>query len=67
VETHRSKIIYRTKKGVNKKVETFKPRLVVKRLTQKEGIDYEKTFSPVTVFKSIKVLLTISCQYANGC
>ena len=35
------KWIYKKKRGVDGKVETFKATLVAKGFTQKEGIDYE--------------------------
>ena len=57
------KWVYKRKRGIDRKVETFKVRLVTKGYTQKEGIDYEETFSPVTMLKSIRILLSISTPY----
>ena len=44
---------------MNRKVETFKARLVVKGYTQKEKVDYEETFLPLVMLKSKRILLSI--------
>ena len=36
---------------------------MAKGYTQKEGIDYEETFSPVAMLKSIRSLLSIAANY----
>ena len=55
--------IYKRKIGTDGKVETYKARLVTKDYSQHEGIDYQETFSPIAMLKSICTLLAVAAYY----
>ena len=48
-----SKWIYKIKHAADGSVEKFKERFVARGFTQKEGINYGETFSPVARYTSI--------------
>ena len=45
---------------MNGNVQTYKGILVAKGFRQIHGVDYDETFSPIAMFKSIKILLVIA-------
>ncbi|KAM1784757.1 hypothetical protein ACFX12_037744 [Malus domestica] len=58
-----NKWVFKRKIGVDGNVETYKARLVAKVYRQREGIDYEETFSHVAMIKSIWILLAIAAYH----
>ena len=45
------------------KIVTYKARLVAKGYRQRQGVDYDETFSPVAMVKSIWILLAIAAYF----
>ena len=54
------KWVFKRKADMEGNLTTYKARLVAKGYRQKQGIDYDETFSPVAMVKSIRILLAIA-------
>ena len=57
------KWIFKTKRDSKGNVERYKARLVAKGFTQKEGIDYKETFSPVSTNDSFRIIMTLVAHF----
>ena len=54
------KWVFKKKTDMDGNVHTYKARLVAKGYTKTHGIDYDETFSPVAMLKSIRILIAIA-------
>ena len=57
------KWIFKTKRDSKGNIVRYKARLVAKGFTQKEGIDYNETFSPVSSKDSFRIIMTLVAHY----
>ncbi|KAL0406059.1 UNVERIFIED_CONTAM: hypothetical protein Slati_3919800 [Sesamum latifolium] len=57
------KWIYKRKLGADGEVTAYNARLVAKGYTQRPGVDFQETYSPVAMAKSIRILLAIAAWY----
>jgi len=63
VKTIECKWIYKKKKDMDGNVHIYKARLVAKGFLQVQGVDYDETFSPVVMLKSIWIILAITAYF----
>jgi hypothetical protein len=55
--------VYKMKCDSKGNIERFKERLMAKGFTQREGIDYTETFSPVSCKDSLKIIMALVAHY----
>ncbi|KAK9749378.1 hypothetical protein RND81_02G122000 [Saponaria officinalis] len=58
-----SKWVYKTKRDSKGNIEKYKARLVSKGFTQKDGIEYKETFSPISKKDSLRIVLALVAHY----
>jgi hypothetical protein len=57
------KWVYKTKFDSNGNVEKYKARLVAKGFTQREGVDYNETFSSVSCKDSFRIIMALVAHF----
>ena len=58
-----NKWIFKRKTDADGNVTVYKARLVAKGFRQIQGVDYDETFSPVAMLKSVRIMLAIAAYY----
>jgi hypothetical protein len=54
-----SRWLYNTNHVLYGSIDNFKARFMERGFSQKEGVDYEETFSPITRYTSIRVVISL--------
>ena len=55
--------LYKIKHAANGSVEKYKARFVARGFTQKEGIDYDKTFASVARYTTIRTIISLAAIF----
>lgn len=59
----KSKWVFTIKRDKNGNIERYKSRLVAKGCSQKYGVDYSETFSPVVRYSSFRIILACAVEF----
>ena len=57
------KWIFKRKTDANSSVTIYKARIVAKGFRQVQGVDYDESFSLVSMLKSVRIMLAIDAFY----
>ena len=57
------KWVFKTKRNAKGQVERYKARLVAKGYNQREGIDFKKTFLPMSTKDSLRIIMVIVAYF----
>ena len=57
-----SRCLFKIKHVVDGSIEKYKERFVARGFSQKEGIDCEETFSPVSIYTSIRTIIVLAAK-----
>lgn len=57
------KWVYKLKRDIDEQIIKYKARLVAKGYVQKQGIDFEEVFAPVTRLETVRLLLTLAAKH----
>ena len=57
------KWVFKKKTDMDGNVSIYKARLVVKGFRQVQGVDYNETFSPVAMLKSVRIMLALAAYF----
>ena len=58
-----SRWLYKIKHAADGNIEKYKARFVARGFTQKEGIDYDEIFAPVTRYATIKTIISLATVF----
>jgi hypothetical protein len=57
-----SKWLYKIQHVVDGSIEKYKTMFIARGFSQKEGIEYEETFSPVAIYTSIRTIISLAAK-----